>query len=37
LVFDFEAAVPAEAGGIVAAVRVYDERDNAAAARTVVR
>lgn len=35
--FDFAASVPAETGGIVVAVRVYDEQDNVAAARTVVR
>jgi hypothetical protein len=37
LAFDFEADAPAESGGIVIAVRAYDERDNVAAARTVVR
>lgn len=35
--FDFDVAAPAEAGGIVVAVRAYDERDNVAAARAVVR
>ena len=37
LLFDFEVAAPAETGGIVVAVRAYDERDNAAADRAVVR
>jgi hypothetical protein len=35
--FDFEAAAPAETGGIVVAVRAYDEQGNVAAARAVVR
>lgn len=35
--FDFEAAAPAESGGLVVAVRVYDEQNNVAAARVVVR
>ncbi len=37
LAFEFEVAAPAASGGIVLAVRVYDERDNVAAARAVVR
>lgn len=35
--FEFDVSVPAEEGGIVFAVRVYDERDNLVAARSVVR
>ena len=35
--FEFEADAPAESGGIVIAVRAYDQRDNVAAASTVVR
>ena len=35
--FDFDIAAPTETGGIVVAVRAYDERDNVAAARAVVR
>jgi hypothetical protein len=35
--FEFDVSVPAEEGGIVFAIRVYDERDNLAAARSVVR
>ncbi len=35
--FDFEVDAPTETGGIVVAVRAYDERDNVAAGRVVVR
>jgi hypothetical protein len=37
LAFDFEADAPADSGGTVVAVRAYDERDNVAAARAIVR
>jgi len=35
--FEFDVAVPAEEGGMVFAIRVHDERDNLATARSVVR